>query len=280
MKKAKYILVLLIISIITSIMSFYFAVKMKSAEDKLKSINETKSTLNTNFVIEDTKKIDSLLLKRDYNIALKYIDSILFIKDINLDKDLRFRRIITSDFILAKNELENLQKIKVKKKLSQNDTITLNQNNQDNSEIYLELESAKLEIEILKTKIESLKADGYLSFQTSKGVELHYVGNLVNEKANGYGIAILESGSRYEGEWQNNKRHGKGKFIWDDGDYYQGDYFNDMREGTGTYYWQNGEKYVGDWKGDMRNGRGEFYSRRGKIKASGIWENDKLVKKD
>lgn len=138
---------------------------------------------------------------------------------------------------------------------------------------------AKLNFQLqnLKLQLQQRSAGEYLTFNTSKGNEVHYVGSVKNGKANGKGIALLKTGSRYIGEWKTNQRNGEGVFYWPDGEYYEGDYLNDKRHGQGTYFWPNGEKFIGEWRNDQRNGEGTFYGNDGKIIASGIWKNDDLV---
>lgn len=138
-------------------------------------------------------------------------------------------------------------------------------------------EKAKIQLNRIQKLLQEKSFGEYLTFKSKKGNQMHYVGQVRNGKANGYGIALLDTGSRYEGEWSNNQRHGEGTFYWPDGEYYVGSYVNAQRSGYGTYYWPNGEKYSGNWKDDKRNGEGEFYSANGEILTSGFWENDKLV---
>lgn len=139
------------------------------------------------------------------------------------------------------------------------------------------LEKTKVQLARLKTQLQEKSFGEYISFTNAKGSKLHYVGQVKQGKANGYGVAILNTGSRYIGEWQNNERHGYGTYYWKDGEYYEGEYRNDQRNGQGTYYWPNGEKYVGQWKADQRSGKGAFYGKDGKLMASGVWENDKMI---
>ena len=146
--------------------------------------------------------------------------------------------------------------------------------------LILALQAAQSKINSLQNRSRPSSSNGYLKFKTSKGTQLHYVGRVKDQKANGFGIALLETGSRYEGNWKDNMRHGRGKFYWSDGQHYEGSYKNDKRHGTGTYFWENGEKYVGEWEDDQRNGQGKFYNKKGKLKANGIWEKDKLAKED
>ena len=137
-----------------------------------------------------------------------------------------------------------------------------------------------MQLKSIKQQMITKNFGEYITFKSSKGNRLHYVGQVKNKKANGYGIAILDSGSRYEGDWKDNKRHGEGVFYWIDGQHYEGSYVDDLRSGKGTYYWINGEKYVGQWENDMRNGSGTFYGKDGNILTKGVWENDELMSED
>lgn len=139
------------------------------------------------------------------------------------------------------------------------------------------LEKTKVQLERLKKQLQQKSFGEYITFTNNKGSKLHYVGQVKTGKANGYGVALLNTGSRYIGEWKDNERHGEGTYYWKDGEYYEGTYVNDQRNGQGTYYWPNGEKYVGQWKNDQRSGKGAFYDKDGKILASGLWENDKML---
>jgi len=142
------------------------------------------------------------------------------------------------------------------------------------------LEKAKVQLNSLRKQLKQKLFGEYLTFKSKKGNRLHYVGQVKNGRAHGTGIAILDSGSRYEGEWEDNSRSGEGNFYWADGEHYEGSYKNDVRHGLGTYYWPNKEKYVGQWKNDKRNGKGTFYGSDGKVVAKGIWKEDKLVEED
>ncbi len=139
------------------------------------------------------------------------------------------------------------------------------------------LEKAKVRLTQLQGQTQKRASGDYLTFTSSKGSKIDYVGEVKNGKANGYGIAILSTGSRYEGQWKDNRRHGQGRFYWSDGEYYVGHFQNDKRSGEGTYYWPNGEKFVGLWENDERTGEGVFYGKKGDVVASGLWEDDELV---
>ena len=44
-----------------------------------------------------------------------------------------------------------------------------------------------------------------------------YIGDFINDKANGYGKYIFEDGEYYIGEWKNNLKHGKGIIYYKNG---------------------------------------------------------------
>ncbi|WP_430906797.1 hypothetical protein [Maribacter sp. 2-571] len=139
------------------------------------------------------------------------------------------------------------------------------------------LEKTEVKLGRLQRQLRQKSFGEYLQFKSKKGAWIHYVGQVKNGKANGHGIALLDTGSRYEGQWSDNQRHGEGTFYWADGQYYVGNYENDQRNGQGTYYWPNGEKYAGEWKEDKRSGTGQFFGSDGDIVAKGKWNDDKLV---
>lgn len=142
------------------------------------------------------------------------------------------------------------------------------------------LQKTQVKLSRLQQQLKQKSFGEYLQFKSNKGAQLHYVGQVKNGKANGFGIALLDTGSRYEGQWKNNQRHGEGTYYWADGQYYVGHYDKDKRNGQGTYYWPNGEKYTGEWKEDKRSGTGQFYGSDGDVMAKGEWNDDKLVEAD
>ncbi|MEQ8926132.1 MAG: hypothetical protein RLO81_09990 [Fulvivirga sp.] len=139
------------------------------------------------------------------------------------------------------------------------------------------LSKATHQINNLERQLKQDTRGDYITFKTKKGHDVHYVGSIKNKMANGRGIGLLSTGSRYEGNWKDNMRHGEGKFYWPDGEHYEGSYVNDQRSGIGTYTWPNGDRFKGEWSGDMRNGQGVFYNKEGEVIAKGIWKNDELV---
>jgi hypothetical protein len=139
------------------------------------------------------------------------------------------------------------------------------------------LQKAEMQIRNLESRLRNTSGGNYLTFDSRQGNEVYYVGDIKNGKANGRGVALLSSGSRYLGEWQNNMKHGIGEFHWPDGAWYEGEYENDKRSGRGTYHFPDGSVFVGQWEDDVREGEGIFYDKKGGVVAQGIWEEDELV---
>jgi len=276
MKNKKSATLLTLITLVSVTTALYFGIqnfRINKTQTPDEEINDAKTNLEQEKIVAH---IDSLLIKGDYSKALSISTELKASNSIYIDSELDLRIKIANDFVKLSKKNRNIE-IKNIKKDSINSIEKRSNINTNNDQTTLELQQAKSQIKMLRNRLSQNSASNYITFKTSKGTELHYVGNVENSKANGYGIAILETGSRYEGEWKDNLRHGKGKFYWNDGEDYDGDYRNDMREGFGTYHWSNGEKYVGEWKNDRRNGHGEFFNKRGKLKNSGVWKDDELV---
>lgn len=143
--------------------------------------------------------------------------------------------------------------------------------------LYFALDKARLRADCLQNKLNNKKGTSYLQFTRNNDVTIYYVGQIKNDRANGKGVALYSTGSRYEGEWKNNLRHGTGVFHWPDGEHYEGEFKQDKRHGYGKYFWPNGERFAGEWRNGQRNGKGKFFDEEGKMVASGTWKNGELV---
>ncbi len=129
-------------------------------------------------------------------------------------------------------------------------------------------------------EVEGANTFSEMVFENRKGLRVQYFGQITNEKANGYGMGVYETGGVYKGYWADNSRNGKGKYRWTSGDEYIGDYVNGERTGYGVYKFASGERYEGGWLNDLRHGQGTQYSDKGEIVLQGEWKKDKLRKKD
>ena len=139
------------------------------------------------------------------------------------------------------------------------------------------LRKADMRIRSLEGRLRQNSGGNYLTFESSKGSDVYYVGDVRDGRANGAGVALLNTGSRYQGQWRDNRRHGRGTFYWPDGAYYEGNYRDDERDGQGTYHFPDGSMFVGDWEADLRNGEGIYYDKDGDVVARGRWDDDEYV---
>jgi len=258
--------------------TLFFGLKSKSQQEKLVQAELMQDEMSQKLMeYERLSQIDSLLLEGDYDSAIQsYHTSLDAQKENKMGIPLR---IALAEKLLHDNDWQ---------KSSQNntenvvDTVAI-QNMVSGDEIRkfdsinFTLEKTRVQLARIKKQLKNKSLGAYLKFKSKKGNQMHYVGQVKNGQANGFGIALLDTGSRYEGQWKNNQREGEGTFYWPDGEYYIGAYSNDKRSGFGTYYWPNGEKYAGEWKEDKRSGSGQFFGSDGDVVAGGEWNDDELI---
>ena len=226
-------------------------------------------------------RIDSMLVSGDYHSALNAYNSEL--KDGETASEVELRIELAQQLLkLRDGQRPNLEAMALRDSLDsiQSQRTILPTEIRQYDSLSFALEKSKVQLANMRRRLQNRAMGEYLTFTNSKGSQMHYVGQVKNGMANGFGVALLNTGSRYKGEWLDNQRHGEGAFYWADGEYYVGNYSSDKRNGLGTYYWPNGEKYVGQWKDDKRNGAGTFYGKDGEIVTEGVWSNDKLEKKN
>jgi hypothetical protein len=141
----------------------------------------------------------------------------------------------------------------------------------------LKSQNDSLEIELAK-KVKQLKRKETLqviSFQSNEGIQVYYLGETRDGKANGGGVGVWANGSLYRGEWKANNRHGEGEFTWPDGASYKGEFVKGERTGQGTFQYITGEKYKGEFQNGLRSGQGALYDIDGNISFEGEWKKDK-----
>lgn len=97
------------------------------------------------------------------------------------------------------------------------------------------------------------KKEGYGKYMISDQ-SCYYEGMLKNDKPDGYGILIQETGDCYVGMWKEGKAHGEGRFQSSNGVIfllkkklklifqitYDGEWKNDMQDGQGIETQENG----------------------------------------
>ncbi len=274
MKKRTVLGVVLLLIAVAS--SLYLAYRNAQLEDELEEKTVGNVVSVDSAYTQEVKKIDSLLYAGDYQAAAEGYENIGSVNQ-DTDLDLELRRKVASNFLALSKRAQNSSTSPSLSTASSEDS---NLDMRDADSLRFELEKANLRLGKVQSELRRRSFGQYLNFESSKGNQMHYVGQVKQGKANGEGIAILDTGSLYEGQWKDNMRHGQGKFFWSDGQYYVGNYENDKRSGEGTYFWSNGDKYVGEWENDKRNGYGKFYNKAKELIASGIWKEDELVEED
>lgn len=229
---------------------------------------------------EQLKDIDAVLLKGEYQQALSAYEAKSTEVEIAEDAGIEMRVALVKE--LLRLQYENRLGRFREEQTAENDPVQIPQElafeEQSRADsLSFALEKARVQLQCLRRQLAEKSFGEYLTFTNNTGSRMHYVGQVKHGKANGYGVALLNTGSRYVGEWKDSRRHGEGTYYWPDGEYYKGTFKDDKRNGEGTYYWPNGEKYVGHWKDNKRSGEGVFYGNDGKVIADGIWKDDKLA---
>nr|WP_299382306.1 hypothetical protein [Allomuricauda sp.] len=261
----------------------FFYIKTQQLQQDLAIAQSAHEELMGDDLMEEDEltKIDAMIIDGDdYSQALKAYQEKYQEHQLAEEADLELRISLTQKLLKLKSrpQRDSAQAALLERLDSLTSIInTAPKEIQQYDSLNFALEKAKVQLAQLQKQLKRKSSGQYLTFTNSKGSLMHYVGQVKDGKANGYGVAILNTGSRYVGEWKDNNRHGEGSFYWADGQYYSGSYANDKRSGKGTYHWPNGEKFVGQWKDDERMGEGAFYGKKGDIVASGVWENDELV---
>ncbi len=265
----------------TTVVCVFFMFRAENYENQLRKkqgLNDRLTHTLSNY--QEVARIDSMLVDGNYTGALSsYNESLEKLDDAN---EIIPLRIAIAEKMLALKAEDKVLDTSGMAKMS--DSIQLlaiagPAEIRKYDSLNFILKKTTVQLNSMRKQLQQKSFGEYLTFKSKKGNRMHYVGRVKNGKANGTGIAILDSGSRYEGEWRDNQRHGQGAFYWKDGEYYVGNYQNDQRNGLGTYYWPNKEKYVGQWKDDKRNGKGTFYSKDGK-EITGVWKEDKFIDKE
>ena len=63
-------------------------------------------------------------------------------------------------------------------------------------------------------------------------------------------VIIFNNGDIYMGQIKDDKKEGYGRVIYSNGEFYVGEFKNDRRNGAGVFVNLNGEKYIGNFKND------------------------------
>ena len=99
-----------------------------------------------------------------------------------------------------------------------------------------------------------------------------YVGEIIDDKRNGYGIYYWTNDQFYEGEWKDGLEHGEGTYTFPNGEKYVGQWKDGLYHGQGTYTFPGGQKYVGEYENGLEHGEGTLTLSNGE-KYVGEYEN-------
>ncbi|MEO9513280.1 MAG: hypothetical protein ABJN84_09310 [Flavobacteriaceae bacterium] len=283
MKKHYFHKFLYLISILAIGLTLFYHFKAKDLENQLLTIESEQTEQPQNTVIDynELTEIDALIIDGDdYTEALQAYQE-KYQEHLAEEETALELRIALTQKMMALRTRANQDMEKQGLQHQVDSLIALQEVApralQQYDSLNFAMEKAKVQIAMMQKRLRNNSSGEYLTFTNSKGSQMHYVGQVKHGKANGFGVAILSTGSRYVGDWKDNQRHGEGSFYWADGQYYAGHYVNDKRSGKGSYHWPNGEKFVGFWKADERAGEGAFYGKKGDLVASGVWNHDELV---
>lgn len=289
MKKRKQTALLILFVVVSAVTSGLLWQSKSEISSFEQQVEELRSELNKETAINEQMRallaLDSeLLFASDYNDVEQALTEALHNYDSTLIQPIQ-RRL---DFIASLNETSSAdndtiderdqvvrrQRIMLQAFQSQMDSLRADHWQRADS---LKSLIAKAHEDIRKKDKELQKKQRVqvISFAGNNGATIHYLGEVVEGKANGGGVGIWSTGSLYRGEWRNNLRHGKGSFEWVDGEKYNGEYIDGKREGDGTYTWPSGERYEGQWMNDRRNGEGILYDVDGNKRYEGAWKDDK-----
>ncbi len=282
MKTKKRNIALYTLATLAILFAVYSVFQGQKLRKNLKEAQEKNTLLSNSFASKNKLfKIDSILIKGRYESALNaYQEEFNAVVNDDDKTYVKFRIELAQQFIAltkgARRKDSLADSLDLLERNGKNEMLT-SYNIRKYDSLTFALEKAKVQLNRVKKQVQKKSYGEYLTFRNTKKHQLHYIGQVSEGKASGFGIALFDTGSRYEGEWKDNLRHGEGAFYWPDGECYQGEYQNDLRNGYGTYFWPNGEKYVGNWKNDQRDGEGVFYGKDENIITKGVWKKDKLV---
>ncbi|TVQ25527.1 MAG: hypothetical protein EA382_06810 [Spirochaetaceae bacterium] len=125
----------------------------------------------------------------------------------------------------------------------------------------------------MKTKLLLISTLFLVLFAACQSPQRKAVGCISGDCTNGYGVFILENGSRYEGEFLEGIRTGQGKLIWADGREYTGEFMDNQPHGSGVLIQPDGSRYEGDFREGKLSGNGTLWFSDGRIYV-GEFENN------
>ena len=131
------------------------------------------------------------------------------------------------------------------------------------------IELIRNDIQLMIKKFDELKFNNNINNNKElKYNDGKYIGQVINDKAEGKGIFYGYNGDRYEGEWRNGKQEGKGIYYYHNGDRYEGEWRNGKQEGKGIIYFSSGNRYEGDYYNDNPIGKHVMLTKNSEVKIN------------
>jgi hypothetical protein len=105
-----------------------------------------------------------------------------------------------------------------------------------------------------------------------------YVGQMVDGKRDGLGVAVLRAGERQAGEWKGDRLEGLGMLRAGDGRGYEGEWRGGLPNGAGVFRLGSEERYFGEVKDGQPQGAGVRIVGDGRdtTTRAGFWQNGTL----
>ena len=96
-----------------------------------------------------------------------------------------------------------------------------------------------------------------------------------NDKLDGDGMLVYDSGYRYVGRFIDGLQHGTGAELWADQSTYQGEYRAGLKHGHGECKWPGQAHYVGEFNSGLFEGHGRFSWANGNF-YEGMWAANQI----
>mgnify|MGYP001059421303 CR=1 FL=1 len=182
---------------ILAFVCIYFVYQTITLKREVSNLIDANINLVNNGEEEAMSRADSLLIAGKYEDALDNYQQLSQNNGLNTE----LRKTITTRLLSLKNQIAKTNK---RDSIPESDKSATNSQEagssiKDIDSLSFALEKAQMQLKSVREQMSQNTFGKYITFKSTKGNRLHYVGGVKNKKANGFGIAILDSGSRYEG---------------------------------------------------------------------------------
>ena len=188
---------------ITSIIAVIFGIRTFQLQKNLDiAMNTQIRAVEERAIQKDLIRIDSILLQGKYEDAFKAYKAKSGEVESPGFSGIDVRMTLLEEVMRLKNEqyLTSLQLDRTESVDSTSSGMALpSATRRKVDSLSFALEKANLQLQFYNKQMANKSYGEYLTFTNSKGSQMHYVGHVQHGKANGYGVALLNTGSRYVG---------------------------------------------------------------------------------